>query len=42
VGLPVIASAWAETAEPEKLRDMNPDELFFTVNEFADWLNKRV
>jgi phosphoglycolate phosphatase/pyrophosphatase PpaX len=42
VGVPVIAAAWAETAEPEKLSDMNPDELFFTVNEFADWLNKRV
>jgi HAD superfamily hydrolase (TIGR01549 family) len=38
VGIPVIAAAWAETAEPEKLKALQPDELFYTVKEFAEWL----
>ena len=38
VGIPVIAAAWAETAEPAKLLQLGPDEIFYTVSDFARWL----
>jgi phosphoglycolate phosphatase/pyrophosphatase PpaX len=37
-GIAVIAAAWAETAEPEKLAALHPDELFYTVSDFASWI----
>lgn len=37
-GIPVVAAAWAETAEPEKLKTLNPDQIFYSIDEFADWL----
>ena len=37
-GIPVVAAAWAETAEPEKLKALNPDHIFYSIDEFADWL----
>ena len=37
-GIPVVAAAWAETAEPEKLKALNPDQLFYSIDEFANWL----
>ncbi|MBS1659764.1 MAG: HAD family hydrolase [Bacteroidetes bacterium] len=37
-GIPVIAAAWAQTAEPEKLLAQQPDQIFYTINAFADWL----
>lgn len=42
VGIPVIAAAWAETAEPEKLEEMKPDELFYTIKDFEVWLRDRI
>jgi phosphoglycolate phosphatase/pyrophosphatase PpaX len=39
VGIPIIAAAWAETAEPEVLKGLEPDHLFFTIQDFARWLN---
>lgn len=41
-GIPVIAAAWAETSEPDKLNELNPDELFSTVKEFTEWLNMKI
>ena len=41
-GIAVIAAAWAETAEPEKLQALKPDELFYTVIDFKNWLNTRI
>jgi phosphoglycolate phosphatase-like HAD superfamily hydrolase len=38
VGIPVVAAAWADTAEPQKLQGLNPDELFYTIKDFSDWL----
>lgn len=38
VGVPVIAAAWAETAEPGKLKSLQPDEIFYTIDDFAKWL----
>lgn len=41
-GVPVVAAAWAETAEPEKLIALQPDQIFYTVGEFITWLNARI
>jgi phosphoglycolate phosphatase-like HAD superfamily hydrolase len=38
VGIPIVAAAWAETAEPEKLIPLQPDHLFYSVAEFTNWL----
>ena len=38
VGIPIVSAAWAETAEPEKLVEMEPDFIFYTVEEFGSWL----
>jgi len=38
VGIPIVAAAWAETAEPEKSIALHPDELFYTVPDFTAWL----
>jgi len=40
-GIPVVAAAWAETAEPEKLLSMKPDEIFYDISSFANWLYSR-
>ena len=42
IGIPVAAAAWAETAEPERLRLLEPDEIFYTINEFGNWLMERI
>ncbi|GAB3331213.1 HAD hydrolase-like protein [Larkinella ripae] len=40
-GVPVVAAAWAATAEPEQLRTLEPDALVFSVEELAHWLEER-
>ncbi|NNV54279.1 HAD family hydrolase [Limnovirga soli] len=42
VGIPVVAAAWAGTAEPEKLLALEPDELFYSIADFANWLYARI
>lgn len=42
VGIPVIAAAWADTAEPEKLKELKPDKIFYTVADFSDWLYRNI
>lgn len=37
-GIPVVAAAWAATAEPQKLLVAKPDEIFYEVSSFAEWL----
>jgi len=37
-GIPIVAAAWAETAEPEKLLANQPDKIFYSITEFTDWL----
>ncbi len=37
-GIGVVAAAWAETAESEKLIQFHPDEIFYTLQEFTQWL----
>lgn len=41
-GIAVVAAAWAETAEPEKLKEMNPDQLFYTITDFSTWLTDNI
>jgi phosphoglycolate phosphatase/pyrophosphatase PpaX len=41
-GVAVVAAAWAETAEPETLAAMQPDQLFDSIVAFADWLGARI
>ena len=42
VGIPVVAAAWAGTAEPDKLKALNPDELFDTIAGFSNWLLHKI
>ena len=41
-GSGVIAAAWAETAESAKLKALHPDELFYTITDFADWMYEKI
>lgn len=38
IGIPVVAAAWAETADPEKLKGLHPDMLFDNIKDFSHWL----
>ena len=38
VRVPIVAAAWADTAEPEKLKELQPDALFYTIKDFKNWL----
>ena len=42
VGIPVVAAAWADTVEPEKLQELTPDELFYTIKDFSHWLFDKI
>lgn len=42
VGISVIAAAWAETAEPERLSELKPDEIFYSIDDFTNWINSNV
>lgn len=37
-GIAIAAAAWADTACPEKLLELKPDVLFYSISEFSDWL----
>jgi phosphoglycolate phosphatase/pyrophosphatase PpaX len=41
VGIPVVAAAWAGTAEPKQLQELQPDEMFYSIKNFSDWLMVR-
>lgn len=42
VGIPIVAAAWAETAEPEKLLALAPEYIFFHLEDFAHWLKNGI
>lgn len=42
VGVPIVAAAWAETAEPEKLIPLAPEHIFFHLEDFAYWLKNSI
>jgi len=37
-GVPIASAAWASTALPDKLKQMKPDYLFYTVEAFENWI----
>jgi len=41
-GIAMIAAAWAPTAEPGILSASRPDELFYTVKDFTNWLLPKI
>jgi phosphoglycolate phosphatase/pyrophosphatase PpaX len=41
-GIPVVAAAWAGTADLEKLKAQQPDILFDNIPDFVDWLNTMI
>jgi phosphoglycolate phosphatase/pyrophosphatase PpaX len=41
-GIPVVAAAWADTAEPDKLKELQPDGLFYTIKDFSNWLYEKI
>mgnify|MGYP000358374915 FL=1 len=42
IGIPVISVAWAKSAEPKKLKELSPNEIFYSITEFSEWLNARI
>jgi phosphoglycolate phosphatase/pyrophosphatase PpaX len=40
VGMPMVAAAWAETAEVERLEALDPDYLCHTITEFRELLGR--
>jgi phosphoglycolate phosphatase-like HAD superfamily hydrolase len=42
VGVPVVAAAWAESAEPANLKKLLPDMFFDNIKDFSDWLIARI
>jgi phosphoglycolate phosphatase-like HAD superfamily hydrolase/dienelactone hydrolase len=38
VGISVLSAAWADTAEPQKLKELKPEGLFYSVEAMRGWL----
>lgn len=41
-GIPIAAAAWAATADAEKLQQLNPDALFYSVADFSNWIQQNI
>lgn len=41
-GINAVAAAWAETAKPDELKDAQPDEIFYVVEDFAKWVYAKI
>lgn len=37
-GIAVVGAAWASTTDAEALKMLEPDAMFYSVSDFADWL----
>lgn len=42
VGIPVVAAAWAGTADAETLQSLQPNALFISVEDFTKWIMAKV
>ncbi len=42
VGVYIAAAAWADTAEPEKLKELKPDKIFYNIPDFTKWLYTKI
>ncbi len=38
VGIPIVSACWAETAEPDLLKSLAPDQIFHDVPSFSKWM----
>lgn len=41
-GIKSVAACWSSNAEKDKLKEAQPDELFYTVDDFKVWLEKNI
>jgi len=41
-GIPIISAAWAKTADFDALSKLNPDRIYTRIEDFADWLSKKI
>jgi phosphoglycolate phosphatase-like HAD superfamily hydrolase len=42
VGIPIVAAAWAEASKPEKLKELMPDQLFYSITDFTNWICSKI
>ena len=42
VGIPIVAAAWADASEPEKLKELMPDQLFYSIIDFTNWICSKI
>jgi len=42
VGIPIVAAAWADTAEPEKLEELMPEHIFLSIIDFTNWISSEI
>jgi phosphoglycolate phosphatase-like HAD superfamily hydrolase len=42
VGIPIAAAAWANTTNAKELEKLNPDWLFYSVEELEDWITRYI
>jgi phosphoglycolate phosphatase/pyrophosphatase PpaX len=42
VGIPVVAAAWADSADSQLLDKLEPNALFHSVHDFSEWLEQRI
>jgi phosphoglycolate phosphatase-like HAD superfamily hydrolase len=38
VGIPIAAAAWASTTNGKELEALNPDWIFYSIQDFNNWL----
>jgi phosphoglycolate phosphatase-like HAD superfamily hydrolase len=41
-GISIVAAAWADTAEPDKLIKLMPNQLFYKINDFSNWISTKL
>lgn len=42
VEVPIVAAAWADASEPEKLKELMPDQLFYSIIDFTNWMSSKI
>jgi phosphoglycolate phosphatase-like HAD superfamily hydrolase len=42
LGIPIVAAAWASTTDASELKALNPEWLFYTIEDFKAWLAEQL
>lgn len=42
IGIPIAAAAWATTANAKELEMLNPEWVFYSVEEFKSWISRQL